>query len=62
MLKIIPISKPGTVGFSYALARTDADEAAVRKNAAGQGLLVGKAMPIKPDGQFWKFVDIIKHR
>jgi hypothetical protein len=29
MLKLIPITKPGVPGFSYALARTDADETAV---------------------------------
>ena len=62
MLKIIPISKPGTAGFSYALARTDANEAAVHEGAAAQGLLAGKAMPIRPDGQFWTFIDIIKRR
>jgi hypothetical protein len=39
MLKIIPITKPGVPGFSYALAMTDAAETAVRKNAAAQGLL-----------------------
>ena len=45
MLRFIPITKPGVPGFSYAVARTDIDESAVRKNAAAQGLLAGEAMP-----------------
>jgi hypothetical protein len=62
MLKIIPITKPGTPGLSYALARTDADELAVRKNAAAQGLLVGAAMATPPNPQFWSFVDSVRSR
>jgi hypothetical protein len=60
MLKIIPITKPGVPGFSYALAMTDAAETAVRKNAAAQDLLAGKAMPTGPNPQFWSFVDTAK--
>jgi hypothetical protein len=62
MLKVIPITKPGAPGFSYALARTDADEMAVRKNAAAQELLAGKAMSTEPNLQFWSFVDSVKRR
>jgi hypothetical protein len=62
MLKVIPITKPGVTGMSHAIARTDADEAAVRKNAATQGLLAGKAMPTRPNPQFWQFVDYLKNR
>ena len=60
MLKVIPITKAGVPGFSYALARTDADETAVRSNAAAQGLLAGAAMPTEPNPQFWSFVDACK--
>lgn len=60
MLRFIPISKPGAPGVSYAVARTDADETAVRKNAAAQGLLAGTAMPTGTNPQFWSFVDNVK--
>jgi hypothetical protein len=59
MLKLIPISKPGVPGVSYAVARTDVDEAAVRKNAAAQGLLAGIAMPTGTNPQFWSFIDTV---
>lgn len=62
MLEIVPISKPGTAGFSYALAINDAVETTVRKQAAAQGLLAGTPMPIEPGSQFWSFVDIAKRR
>jgi hypothetical protein len=62
MLKIIPITKPGVPGFSYAPARTDTDETAVRKNAAAQGLLAGEAMTTEQNPQFWAFVDLVKNR
>jgi hypothetical protein len=61
MLKLIPITKPGVPGFSYALARTDADEMAVRKNAAAQGLIAGAAMTTEQNPQFWLFVDLVKN-
>jgi hypothetical protein len=61
MLKFIPITKPGVPGFSFAVARTDADETAVRKNAAARGLLAGEAMPTEPNPQFWLFVDSVKN-
>jgi hypothetical protein len=62
MLKIIPLTKPGVPGLSYTLARTDADEATARKNAAAQGLLVGEAMPTKQNPQFWSFIHTVKSR
>jgi hypothetical protein len=43
-LRVIPISKPGVTGFSYAVVNTNDQEAAVRKNAASQGLLAGTPM------------------
>jgi hypothetical protein len=62
MLKVIPITEPGVAGFSYAIAKTDADETVVRTNAATQGLLAGKAMPTQPNPQFWSFIDHLKGR
>jgi hypothetical protein len=57
MLRTIPISKPGTSGISLHIARTDAEEAELRKSAAAQGLLAGTAMPTQKDSQFWSFRD-----
>jgi hypothetical protein len=62
MLKVIPITKPGVLGFSWKIARTDAEEEALRKNAAAQGLLAGEAMPTTPNPQFWSFVESVKSR
>jgi hypothetical protein len=63
MLRKILISDPRVPGsYSYALATTDAVEAAVRKNAAAQDLLAGKATPIEPDHQFRSFVDTLTCR
>jgi hypothetical protein len=62
-MKIILItdpSKPGSI--STAVAATDAIEAEVRKSAAAQGLLAGKAMPLEPTSQFWTFTDVVKRR
>ncbi len=42
-LRFIPITRPGVVGFNFKHARTDAQEAAVRKKAAERGLLAGRA-------------------
>jgi hypothetical protein len=62
MLRFIPITKPGVPGFSYAVARTDTDETAARKNAAAQGLLAGETMRTGPNPQFWSFVDTVNRR
>jgi len=60
-LRLIPIAQPGG-GFSYELARTDAEENAARKKAAAHGLLAGEAMMTRPNPQFWSFVDTVKSR
>jgi hypothetical protein len=61
-LRVIPISKPSVAGVSFAMARTDTEEAATRANAGGQGLLAGEAMPTHRNPQFWSFIDHIKTR
>jgi hypothetical protein len=57
-LRFIPITKPGIVGFNFKHARTDAQEAAVRKRAAERGLLAGRAIRTRPD----QISAIIDHR
>jgi hypothetical protein len=59
-LRVVPISKPSVAGFSFALARSDTEEAKVRENAASQNLLAGKQMRLGPNPQFWSFVDHLK--
>jgi hypothetical protein len=59
-LRVIPISRPGVSGCSFAVVTTDAEEADVAKKAAEQGLLAGPAMPTQPNPQFWSFIDQIK--
>jgi hypothetical protein len=59
-LRLIPISKPGVTGLSYAVVSTDDQEVTVRKNAASQGLLAGAAMPSQPNPEFWSFIDYLK--
>ena len=48
VLRFIPITRPGVVGFNFKHARTDAQEAAVRKKAAERGLLAGRAIRTLP--------------
>jgi hypothetical protein len=62
MLKLIPISKPGVSGVSYAVVRTDVDEMTVRKNAAAQGFLSGIATQTGTNPQFWSFIETVNRR
>lgn len=59
-LRVIPITKPGVTGFSYAVVNTDDEEVAVRKNAVSQGLFAGTAMRSQPNPEFWSFIDYVK--
>ena len=60
MLRVIPIVKPGSTAFTFALARTDADEAAARQRAAAEGLVAGAAKEIEPDPTIWSAIESIK--
>jgi hypothetical protein len=60
-LRVIPITKPGG-GFSFACARTDAEETAARENARALGLHSGVTMPIEPDPGIWSVIDYLKRR
>ena len=63
MLYIIPITKSGTTSFSFAVVRTDVEEAVTRKNAAGQGLLAGARVSVEHrsgDFDFWKLRNLLK--
>jgi hypothetical protein len=60
VLRVIPITKPGVNGCSFAMAATDAVEAEVRANAAVRGCLAGPAMPVGSNPEFWPLLDSIK--
>lgn len=62
VLRIIPITKPGISGCSFAVARNDEEEAAVRTKARTQGCIAGPAMQPQPNPDFWKMVDHINNR
>jgi hypothetical protein len=61
-LRFIPITKPGVVAFNFKHARTDAQEAAVRRRAAERGLLAGRAIRTRPDDQISAIIDRLKGR
>jgi len=60
-LRVIPVTKPGG-GFSFACARTDAEETAAREKAEALGLRAGATMPIEPDPGIWSVIDYLKRR
>jgi hypothetical protein len=60
-LRIILLSHPGA-GISFAIARTDAEEAGLRERAVRQGLLAGAAMPSQPNPAIWSLLDSLKKR
>lgn len=60
MLRVIPVIKPGTTVFTFALARDDDAETAARQKAAANGLIAGPAKEIEPDPAMWSLLDSIK--
>jgi hypothetical protein len=60
-LRVIPIVKPG-VGYSFALARSGAEETAARNKADALGLRSGSTMQISPGPEVWALIDYLKRR
>jgi hypothetical protein len=60
VLRVIPVIKPGSTAFTFALARNDDDETAARQKAAANGLIAGVAKELEPDPTIWGLIDSIK--
>gem|GEM_PF-5853255 len=60
MLRVIPVVKPGSTAFTFALARDDEAETAARQKAAANELIAGPAKEVEPDPAMWSLLDYIK--
>jgi hypothetical protein len=60
VLRVIPVIKPGSTAFTFALARNDDDETAARQKAAADRLVAGAAKEVEPDPTIWGLIDSIK--
>jgi hypothetical protein len=60
VLRVIPVVKPGSTAFTFALARDDEAETVARQKAAANGLIAGPAKEVEPDPGLWSLLGYIK--
>ena len=59
-VRVIPITKPGSNAFTFALARTDEEVTSVQEKALALGLRPGHAKKIEPNPEVNRLLDFIR--